>query len=100
MLVDKPTYSAFEAAAFRSALAALDADTLIVSGVETDSCVLATLFGAVDRGFRVIAAADAMASGSPAAHAAVFATLLPRLGQQVEVATTAEILAAWGGSRC
>jgi nicotinamidase-related amidase len=95
ILIDKATYSAFEAESFRSCLAELRADTLIFSGVETDVCVLATLLDAVDRGFRVVAVADAVASGSPAAHEAVLRTLLPRLADQVEIATTAETLAAW-----
>ena len=94
-IVDKPTYSAFEAEEFCGRLAALDAEAVIFSGVETDVCVLATLLGAVDRGLRAIAVSDALASGSATAHEAVLRTLLPRLGQQVEIASTADVLAAW-----
>jgi nicotinamidase-related amidase len=94
-VIDKHAYSAFEAKAFAAALQGLRADTLILTGVETDACVLATLLAAVDQGFRVVAVVDALASGSPPAHAAVIGTLLPRLKPQVEAATTADVLAVW-----
>jgi len=93
--IDKPTYSAFEAPAFSERLARFGADTIIFTGVETDICVLGTLLTAVDRGFRVIAVADALASSSPAAHEATLRHILPRFDQQVEIATTAAVLAAW-----
>jgi nicotinamidase-related amidase len=34
-------------------------DTIIITGDETDVCVLATMMGAVDWGFRVILVTDA-----------------------------------------
>jgi nicotinamidase-related amidase len=92
--VDKPTYSAFEAPALMRRLGGLGAETLVVTGVETDVCVLGTILGAVDRGFRVVAVRDAMASGSREGHAATLAHVLTRFDRQVEIATTAEVLAA------
>jgi nicotinamidase-related amidase len=92
--VDKPTHSAFEAPALMRALAGLGAETLVVTGAETDVCVLGTILGAVDRGFRVVAVSDAMASSSEAGHAATLAHILPRFDQQVDIMTTAEVLAA------
>jgi nicotinamidase-related amidase len=50
---------------------------------------------AVDRGYRVVVAADAVTSGSLAAHAVVLDTVLPRFDQQVDVAGVDQILAAW-----
>lgn len=94
-VIDKTTYSAFEAPAWEARIAALGADTLVFCGVETDACVLATLLTAVDRGYRVILASDATASASRAAHRAVVETLLPRQPEQVEIAGTDEILRAW-----
>lgn len=93
--VDKPTYSAFEAPAFTERLASLGADTIIFTGVETEICVLGTLLTAVDRGFRVIAVEDAMASSSIVGHEATLRHILPRFDQQVEIAKTAAVLAAW-----
>jgi nicotinamidase-related amidase len=56
---------------------------------------LATAFAAVDRGLRVVVAADAVASASPAAHAAVLDEVLPRLDRQIELAPADRVLAAW-----
>jgi nicotinamidase-related amidase len=94
-IIDKTTYSAFESAAFVAALAQRRPDTLIFSGVETDACVLATALTAIDRGLHVVIVTDAVTSASPGAHAAVLDVVLPRLDQQVELATTAAVIAAW-----
>lgn len=93
-LVDKPTYSVFAVPGFAERLDALGVDTLVMSGVETDVCVLASLHGAVDRGLRVVLPADAVASSSAAAHEAVLRHLLPRLPEQVELTTVEAVLRA------
>lgn len=93
--IDKPTYSAFEVPSFGERLESLGADTIIFTGVETDICVLGTLLPAIDRGFRVIAVEDATASSSPQGHEATLRHILPRFDQQVEIATTVAVLAAW-----
>lgn len=97
IVCDKFTYSAFEAARFREALARLRPRHLVMAGVETDVCVLATLFGAVDRGFPVWLVRDAVASADAAASDAVLDTLLPRLPEQVHIVTSHQLLAAWAG---
>jgi nicotinamidase-related amidase len=94
-IFDKATYSAFTSGAFVRHLAEVSADTLIVTGVETDVCVLATLLDAVDRGLRVVAVADALASSSPAGHSATLDHVLPRFDHQIDIASAAEVLAAW-----
>jgi nicotinamidase-related amidase len=93
-IYDKPTYSLFETPAFVERLARDGVRTLVLTGVETDVCVLATLFAAVDRGFRVVAVSDALTSSDPASHAAIMELLLPRMPDQVEIAGTDEVLAA------
>jgi nicotinamidase-related amidase len=95
LVIDKPTYSAFEVPEFADTLRRLGADTLVFTGVETDVCVLATLLTAVDRGFRAIAVEDALASSSRQAHDATLRHILPRFDKQVEIATAAAVLAAW-----
>jgi len=70
-------------------------DTLIVSGGETDVCVLATVLGAVDRGYRVIVAEDALCSSSDESHDALIGLYHRRFGQQIETAEVEEILANW-----
>jgi len=94
-IYDKPTYSLFETLAFVDRLAADGVGTIVFTGVETDVCVLATLFDAVDRGFRVVAVADALTSSSLPSHAAIMDLLLPRMPDQVEIAGTEAVLAGW-----
>ncbi len=94
-VVDKRIYSAFEAPDFAPALAELAADTLIITGVETDVCVLATAIGAIDRGFRTMLISDALASGSDAGHAAALASVYPRFDQQIELIDTETLLREW-----
>jgi nicotinamidase-related amidase len=52
---------------------------------------------AVDAGFRVILAADALCSVSDESHDAMLRHFGSRFGQQVEVASTDEIHAGWRG---
>lgn len=68
--------------------------TLIISGAETEVCVVATVMGAIDRGYRVIIAADAVCSGADSTHDAMLEIYESRFGMQVETVTTAELLAA------
>lgn len=94
-ICDKATFSAFADGTLPHVLVERGVDTLVLAGIETDVCVLATAIGAVDRGYRVVVAADAVTSGSLAAHRAVIDRVLPRFAEQIEVATAAQIEAAW-----
>jgi len=91
-LIDKLTYSVFEAPDCEARLAALGTTTIIFTGVETDVCVLASLMTAVDRGYRVIAVADALGSSSVEGHHATLNHVLPRLPDQVEIVDTGTLL--------
>ncbi len=57
--------------------------------------VLAAVLDAVDRGYRVVVATDALCSSSDQTHDASLAVYRNRYGQQVETATTDLILAHW-----
>jgi nicotinamidase-related amidase len=70
-------------------------DTLVVSGGETEVCVLSTVLGAVDLGYRVIVATDALCSTSDETHDAAVDLYHRRYGMQVEPAETATILSNW-----
>lgn len=93
--IDKTGYSAYSSPAFRPLLQRLGADTLILSGVETDVCVWATVLSAIDDNRRVVIARDAVASGDPQSHEATLRLAAGRFDLQVELATVDEILAAW-----
>lgn len=94
-IFDKQTFSAFASDPFVAAINAAGIETLILSGVETDVCVWATALDAVDAGFFVVLAKDALASGSPEAHQALLDTIAPRFAPQVAVMDHAELEAAW-----
>ena len=94
-VLDKRTYSPWTEAACAGAIAARDPDALVITGAETDVCVLAAVLGAVDRGYRVILATNALCSSSDATHDALLTLYRQRFSQQIETATTEEILRAW-----
>jgi nicotinamidase-related amidase len=94
-IVDKETYSVFGSPGFLERLQGSATDTLIFSGVETDVCVYASVLDAVDAGYRVILAADALASGDMKSHAMVIEILAPRLSEQIEILSTEAILNLW-----
>jgi nicotinamidase-related amidase len=53
-VIDKPAYSAFAQSALPSFLREKNVSTVIVTGAETDVCVLSTVLDAVDLGLRVV----------------------------------------------
>jgi nicotinamidase-related amidase len=69
-------------------------NSLIVSGAETEVCVLATVMGAIDLGYRVIIVADAICSGADSTHDAMLGIYESRYGMQVETVTTADLVGA------
>lgn len=95
LVVDKPVYSAFAGRNLAPLLADRGVDTLIISGAETDVCVLSTVLGAIDLGFFVVVVRDAVCSSSDAGHDALTTMFEARLGLQLAVAETADILDAW-----
>jgi nicotinamidase-related amidase len=92
---DKPGFSAFTNYGLVVALRAAEIDTLILSGVETDVCVWATALDAIDAGFFVVLARDAMTSFSAEAHAATLDVIAPRFAPQLVVLDDATLEAAW-----
>lgn len=95
LIVDKPVYSPFMGWRLPALLRERDVDALIVTGAETDVCVLATVLGAVDHGYRVILVTDAVCSSSDAGHEALLTIYHERFSEQIAVATAAEILSSW-----
>jgi nicotinamidase-related amidase len=94
-VVDKAGYSAFGAPALLPLLQQHHVDTLIATGSETDVCVLASVLAAIDLGYRVIVARDAVCSSSDAEHDALIELYARRFDVQLELADTDEIIAAW-----
>lgn len=92
---DKTVYSPWLGTAFEDLLKSRGADTVIVTGGETDVCVLGTVLGAVDRGLRTVVVTDAVCSSSDESHDASLGLYHFRYGQQVETIDTEALLAAW-----
>jgi len=66
--LDKMEFDCFANPGFREAVTALPGgvDTLLVCGVETHICIYQTVVGALNMGYRVWVAADAVSSRTPA----------------------------------
>lgn len=94
-VIDKSVYSPWLSPALDAELKRRKVDALIVSGGETEVCVLSTVLGAVDRGYRVIVATDALCSSADETHDAVLKIYRQRYGQQIEAVTTQEIVNNW-----
>jgi nicotinamidase-related amidase len=78
---DKHVYSPWTGSDLHRQLRGAGIDTLIVTGRETDVCVLATMMGAVDWGFRVLLVTDALCSSADETHDAMMNVYENRLGQ-------------------
>ncbi len=89
---DKITYSCFGSPWFVNHMQQNRTSRLIVVGVETDICVLASVYDAVDAGYSVTVVTDALASGNGSLHQATL-NILARMPEQVTLVTTSDVLA-------
>lgn len=97
-IVDKTScYGGFATPGFTHALQRREAGALVVSGVETDVCVLSTVLQAIDRGWRVVVVEDGVTGSSPEHHEAALNLFRGRFSCQVDIACAEDILAAWDG---
>jgi len=94
-VIDKWVYSPWMDTPLHRRLEERGTDTVVVTGSETDICVLATVLGAIDRGYRVILVSDAICSSADETHDASLRVYESRFDQQVTIATTEELLANW-----
>ena len=95
MLLDKPVYSPWLDGRLSAMLKERQADTLVISGGETDVCVLATVMGAIDYGFTVIVARDALCSSRDETHDSSIELYEKRFSKQIRTLTVQEVLAEW-----
>ena len=97
-MFDKQVYSPWTGSALHTHLRDAGIDTVVITGGETDVCVLATMLGAIDWGFRVILVTDALCSSADETHDAMMNIYLNRFGEQVETVTTETLLESWSSS--
>jgi len=94
-VIDKPAYSAFTESQLTAFLREKGVDALIITGSETDVCVLATVLDAVDLGLRVIVVEDALCSSFDEGHDALMTLYRNRFSEQVELMTHAHVSDLW-----
>jgi nicotinamidase-related amidase len=94
-VIDKPAYSAFAESGLTAFLHDKSVDTLIITGSETDVCVLATVLDAVDLGFRTVVVEDALCSSFDEGHDALMTLYRNRFSEQVELMTQAQVSELW-----
>lgn len=94
-VIDKPGYSAFVGSPLAPFLREKGVDTVVVTGAETDVCVLATVLDAVDLGFRVVIVEDALCSSSDAGHDALMTMYRNRFAEQIELVRAEELPELW-----
>ena len=95
LVVDKPAYSAFFGSRLGHLLIERQVRTVVVSGAETDVCVLATVLGALDLGFRVVIVQDALCSSSDIGHDALMTMYRTRFSEQIELVSAEELFDLW-----
>lgn len=94
-IVDKSVYSPWTEGRLDALLSGSGIDSVVVTGGETDVCVLAAVLGAVDRGFRVVLVTDAICSSTDETHDALMELYRSRFSEQVEAVTMQEVLECW-----
>ena len=94
-VIDKATYSAFASRAVRQAVQSRGVECLVITGVETDVCVLATILGAIDKGYRVVVPLDAVCSSTDQGHDSLVAQYQRRFSQQLETSDVDSVLVHW-----
>jgi nicotinamidase-related amidase len=94
-ILDKAVYSAFADPRLAPALRRKGIGTLIVTGGETDVCVLSTVMAAVDLGFRIALPVDALCSARDKTHDALMTLYRERFTNQVETTTTERVIREW-----
>ena len=90
-VIDKRVYSPWHWPELDIRLRERSVDTIIVTGIR----VLSTVLGAVDRGYRVVVAADALCSSSEETRDALLALLRSRYSEQVETVPSDVIIENW-----
>ncbi len=94
-IVDKTAYSGFFRSPLLAHLLERRVRTVVVSGAETDVCVLSTVLDAVNIGLRVVLVEDAVCSSSDAGHDALMTMYRLRFAQQIDLIETEALAEYW-----
>ena len=88
-------YSAFGDGRLNVFLRERNVDTVILSGSETDVCVLASALSAIDLGYRVVIAKDTVCSSVDESHDPLIRLYQSRFDIQIPLADVEEIVDSW-----
>jgi nicotinamidase-related amidase len=94
LMFDKTTYSPWIEGGLDSMLKRDGVETLVITGAETDVCVLAMALGGIDLGYRAVVLSDAVCSGADETHDASLTLLGDRFSVQLNLVTTHEFLSS------
>ena len=94
-ILDKSTYSAFFRSPLLAHLLERQVRTVVVSGAETDVCVLSTVLDAVNIGLRVVLVEDAVCSSSDPGHDALMTMYRLRYAQQIDLVRSEALPDYW-----
>ena len=92
-MIDKPGKGAFYATDLDVVLRERGIHNLLIAGVTTDVCCMATTIAANDRGYNAIVLSDCVASYSPERHRATLATIKAQGGIFGWVTTSDAVMA-------
>jgi len=92
VIFDKATYSPWVDGRLSQALRSQRVDKLVITGGETDVCVLATVLGGIDLGYSVVVLQDAVCSGADETHNAALTLLGDRFSVQLDLVDTETFL--------
>lgn len=95
LVLDKRVYSPWTEGRLDALVQQTGTGAMVITGGETDVCVLATVLGCIDRGIRIVLVEDALCSSSDATHDALMTLYRSRFGEHVEIATTQQVLDGW-----
>ena len=97
VIVDKSGFSAFVGTDLEAWLKKNGRRSLIIAGVTANVCVLATLYGAVDRGFDCLLLADGVAGATPSATQTLLDLVRYQTGLFGSIATVDSVVTALAG---
>lgn len=89
---DKPIYSPWLSGELHRFLRKDAVERVIISGGESDICVLATVLGAIDLGYHVVLPLDALFGSADETHDAVLDIYRSRFQTQLTITSVAELL--------
>lgn len=94
-IFDKRIYSPWLDGRLHRHLQEQQVTTLVISGGETDVCVLAAVMGAIDLGYAIILVKDGICSTSDRTHDATLSLYASRFSTQLRLSSASEVVDWW-----